>query len=94
MGVEMLQQVWQWLLSLSKVQLILLGGGLAFVIAVSRTLRVMFLLSVLLLSLVFGLPHAIRYYKESPLSGVVHTLLSKGAEATKDVPSPDKEGTK
>jgi hypothetical protein len=94
MDVEILKQAWQWLLNLSKVQLILLGAGLAFIVAVSKTLRVLFLLSVLLLCLVVGLPHAIRYYKESPLSGVVHTLLSKGAEATKDVPSPDKENTK
>ena len=91
MNGEMLQQAWQWLLSLSKVQLILLGAGLAFIVAVSKTLRVLFLLSVLLLFLVLGLPHAIRYYKESSLPGVIHTLLSKGAEATKDTPSPDKE---
>lgn len=94
MNVEMLEQAWRWLLSLSKIQLVLLGGGLAFVVAVSKTMRVLFLLSVLLLSLVFGLPHAIRYYKENPLSGFIPTFLSPDSEAAKDTPSADKEGTK
>jgi hypothetical protein len=94
MNVEMLEQAWRWLLSLSKVQLVLLGGGLAFVVAVSKTMRVLFLLSVLLLSLVFGLPHAIRYYKENPLSGFIPTFLSQDSEAAKDTPSADKESTK
>ena len=93
MNEEILQQAWQWLLGLSKVQLILLGGGLAFMVAASKILRVLFLLSVLLFSLVFGLPHAIKYYKETPLSKIVDTLLYQEAETAKDVPPPAKKDT-
>ena len=93
MNEEVLQQAWQWLLGLSKVQLIFLGGGLTFMVAASKILRVLFLLSVLLFSLVFGLPHAIKYYKETPLFKIVDTLLYQDAETAKDAPSPAKKGT-
>ncbi len=87
MNGEVLQQAWQWLMSLSKVQLIVLGGGFALMIAVSKIIRVLFLLSVVVLSLVFGLPHAIRYYKENSLLESVRTLFYQDIEAIKDASS-------
>ncbi len=89
MDGQTLQQAWQWLLSLSKVQLIFLGGGLVFIVAVSKTIRVLFLLSVVLLFLVFGLPQVMKYYKENPLPEFVHTLFPQDTDAAKDTSSAD-----
>ncbi len=66
MNPEMFPQAWNWLLGLSKVQLILLGGGIALLVALSRVLRLLFLALVLLLFLVVVLPHLLTRYAEYP----------------------------
>ena len=49
---EMFTETWNWLLDLSKVQLILLGGAIALLVALSKVLRLLFLALVLLFFLV------------------------------------------
>ena len=44
MSAETLQYAWEWLLSLSKLQLILLGGAISLLVAVSKVIRFLFLL--------------------------------------------------
>jgi hypothetical protein len=47
MNAETIQHAWEWLLSLSKIQLILLGGGVSLLVAVSKVMRFLFLLVLL-----------------------------------------------
>ncbi len=63
---EVFTETWNWLLGLSKVQLILLGGGVALLVAVSKILRLLFLVIVLLLFLVVILPQLLTRYTEYP----------------------------
>ena len=63
---EMFTETWNWLLGLSKVQLILLGGGIALLVALSKVLRLLFLALVLLLFLVVILPQLLTRYAEHP----------------------------
>ncbi len=63
---EMFTETWNWLLGLSKVQLILLGGGIALLVALSKVLRLLFLALVLLLFLVVILPQLLTRYAEYP----------------------------
>ena len=63
---EIFTQTWNWLLGLSKVQLILLGGGIALLVALSKALRLLFLALVLLLFLVVVLPQLLTRYAEYP----------------------------
>ncbi len=63
---EVFTETWNWLLGLSKVQLILLGGGIALLVAVSKILRLLFLVIVLLLFLVVILPQLLTRYAEYP----------------------------
>ncbi len=88
MNAEMVQHVWEWLLSLSKVQLILLGGALSLLVAVSKVMRFLFLLGVLVAMLTVLLPELARRYEDSPLPAMVKELVRRGAAATKDPPPP------
>ena len=63
---EMFTETWNWLLGLSKVQLILLGGGIALLVALSKVLRLLFLVIVLLFFLVVVLPQLLTRYAEYP----------------------------
>jgi len=92
MNAETVQQAWEWLLNLSKTQLILLGGGVAVLVAVSKIMRFLFLLGLLVIFLTVLLPELTKRYENSPLPAVVKELMRQGAEATKDPtpPQPDK----
>ena len=87
MTVESIQHAWEWLLSLSKIQLILLGGGVSLLVAVSKIMRFLFLLGLLVVFLTVLLPQISKRYEQSPLPAVVKELIRQGAEATKD-PAP------
>jgi hypothetical protein len=87
MNAETVQQAWEWLLSLSKTQLILLGAGVSILVAVSKIMRFLFLLGLLVIFLTVLLPELTKRYKDSPLPAVMKELLHQGAEATKD-PTP------
>lgn len=63
---EMFTETWNWLLGLSKVQLILLGGAIALLVALSKVLRLLFLVIVLLFFLVVVLPQLLTRYAEYP----------------------------
>jgi len=92
MNAETVQQAWEWLLNLSKTQLILLGAGVAVLVAVSKIMRFLFLLGLLVIFLTVLLPELTKRYENSPLPAVVKELMRQGAEATKDPtpPQPDK----
>ncbi|MGH7961222.1 MAG: hypothetical protein ACRERD_05275 [Candidatus Binatia bacterium] len=87
MDAETIQQGWEWLLSLSKVQLVLLGGAVALLVAVSKILRFLFLLGLLIVFFTTFFPELSKYYEESPLPAIVESLLGKVGEATQD-PAP------
>ncbi len=87
MSAETLQHAWEWLLSLSKIQLILLGCGISLLVAVSKVMRFLFLLGILVIFLTVLLPQISKRYGQSPLPAVVKELMRQGAEATKD-PAP------
>lgn len=97
MNTESIQHAWEWLLTLSKTQLILLGGGLAILVAVSKIMRFLFILSLLVILLMTVFPELSKRYENSPLPAIMKELLRQGAEATKDpavppaAPSPDKD---
>ena len=88
MNLDALYDTWTWLQNLSKVQLILLGGGVALLVAVSKFLRFVFLIAVLLLFLIVFLPQLLKSYEQSPLPAVVDDVIQRGVEATQDPPSP------
>jgi len=92
MNAETVQQAWEWLLNLSKTQLILLGAGVAVLVAVSKIMRFLFLLGLLVIFLTVLLPELTKRYENSPLPAVVKELVRQGAEATKDPtpPQPNK----
>jgi hypothetical protein len=88
MSTEFLQHAWEWLLSLSKVQLILLGSGISLLVAVSKVMRFLFLI-VLLVALLTALPQISKHYEDSPLAAIVKQLVHQGTEATKELtPTP------
>jgi hypothetical protein len=87
MSAESILHVWEWLLSLSKIQLILLGGGLSLLVALSKIFRFLFLLGALVVFLTVLLPELSKRYENSLLSTVVRVLIRQGLEATKD-PEP------
>ena len=87
MNLETFTEAWNWLLSLSKVQLILLGSGVALLVAVSKFLRFVFLVVILLLFLVVFLPQLLKRYEDSPLPAAVDDALQQGIEATQDPPA-------
>lgn len=88
MNAETVQHAWEWLLTLSKTQLILLGCGLSVLVAVSKVMRFLFLLGLLVVLLMVAFPALSKRYEDSPLSVIVKELMRKGAEATQDPASP------
>ena len=64
---EMFTETWNWLLSLSKLQLIILGGAIALLVALSKVFRLLFLVIVLLFFLIVVLPQLLTRYAEYPL---------------------------
>ncbi len=80
MGEEVFWQVWQWLLSLSKAELVFLGLGLALLVSLSKTLRFLFLFGLVLCAVVLGLPRAVEYYRKAPFSEVFRPLFSRTLE--------------
>jgi hypothetical protein len=93
MSAEAIQHAWEWLLSLSKTQLILLGGAVSLLVAVSKVMRFLFLLGLVVVFLTVLLPRIAKLYERSPLPAVVKELVRKGAEATQD-PAPAPSGSK
>jgi hypothetical protein len=87
MSAETVQHVWEWLLSLSKVQLILLGGAVSLLVAISKVMRFFFLLGLLVLLLTVFLPEMVRRYEHSPFPAVIKELVRKGVSATQE-PEP------
>ena len=88
MNAESFWQWWAFLLSLSKVQLILLGVVLALLVAVSKILRFLFLLGFLVVCLTVVFPAATQWYDQSRVGTVVNYLLQWGKAATQD-PTPE-----
>ncbi len=84
MNLEALTEAWNWLLGLSKVQLIMLGGGTALLVAVSKVLRLLFLIVVLLLFLGVFLPQLLKTYEEGPLPAVVDDAIQRGVDASQN----------
>lgn len=84
MNAETFWQWWAVLLSLSKVQLIILGVVLALLVAVSKILRFLFLLGFLVVCLVVFVPAATTIYTQSPVGNVVNYLLQLGKTMTQD----------
>lgn len=87
MSAESFWQGWAFLLSLSKVQLILLGVVLALLVAISKILRFLFLLGFLVICLTVVFPAATQWYDQSRVGIVVNYLLQWGKAATQD-PAP------
>jgi len=86
MGAETFWQGWAFLLSLSKVQLILIGATLALLVAVSKILRFLFLLGFLVVCFTVVFPSATQWYDQSRVGTVVNYLLHWGMAATQDPP--------
>ncbi|MGE0684566.1 MAG: hypothetical protein AB7P69_27125 [Candidatus Binatia bacterium] len=92
MNAETVQHAWEWLLTLSKTQLILLGSGISLLVAVSKIMRFLFLLGLLVVLLTTAFPALSKHYENSPLPMIVKELMRKGAEATQDPSSPPSSG--
>ena len=84
MNAETFWQGWTFLLSLSKVQLILIGVVLALLVAISKILRFLFLLALLVVCLTVVFPAATTWYDQSRVGTVVSYLLQWGKAATQD----------
>ncbi|MBM4258259.1 MAG: hypothetical protein FJ147_20480 [Deltaproteobacteria bacterium] len=84
MDAESFWQGWAFLLSLSKVQLILLGVALALLVAISKILRFLFLLGFVVICLTIVFPAAGEWYDQSRVGTVVNYLLQWGKAATQD----------
>jgi hypothetical protein len=84
MNAETFWQGWAFLLSLSKVQLILIGVTLALLVAVSKILRFLFLLGFLVVCLTIVFPAATQWYDQSRVGSVLNYLWHWGVAATQD----------
>jgi len=87
MNADTFWQGWAFLLSLSKVQLILIGVTLALLVAISKILRFLFLLGFLVVCLTVVIPAATQWYDQSRVGTVLHYLLQWGKVVTQD-PTP------
>lgn len=97
MSMDTIQQTWEWLLALSKTQLILLGAGTALLVAVSKIVRFLFVLVLLVVLLTTVFPELSKRYENSPLPAIMKELMRRGTEATQDStppPSPSPEKAK
>ena len=88
MSAESVYHAWEWLLALSKVQLILLGLGLALIVAISKISRFFFLLGFVIIFLTVLLPEISKRYENSPIAPIVNFLIRQGIEATQDSQTP------
>ena len=88
MGAESVYDAWAWLLALSKIQLIILGLGLALIVAVSKISRFLFVLGFVVVFLTVLLPEIAKRYEQSPLAPVINFLVRQGMDATQDPPTP------
>jgi hypothetical protein len=88
MSVDSVYAAWEWLLALSKIQLIFLGVSLALVVAVSKISRFLFLLGFMVIFLTVLLPEITRRYEQSPLAPIINFFIRQGINATQDPPSP------
>lgn len=86
MNAQTIQQTWAWLLSLSKIQLILLGGGVAALVAVSKVMRFFFLIGLLVVLLVGVLPEVLKRYEDIPLPTVIKEFILKGSGPAQEPP--------
>jgi hypothetical protein len=86
--MDTIQHTWEWLLALSKTQLILLGAGTALLVAVSKIVRFLFVLAVLVVLLTTVFPELSKRYENSPLPMIVKELMRRGSEATQDAMPP------
>lgn len=87
MSAESVYAAWAWLLALSKIQLILLGLGLALIVAVSKISRFLFLLGFVVVFLTILLPEIAKRYEQSPIAPLVNFLIRQGVDATQDPPA-------
>ena len=88
MSVESVYAAWEWLLTLSKIQIILLGLSLALTVAVSKISRFLFLLGFVVIFLIILLPEITKRYEQTPLAPIVNFFIRQGIDATQDPPSP------
>src|SRR5262245_46760438 len=88
MGPESVYAAWEWLLALSKTQLIILGLGLAMHVAVSKISRFLFVLGFVVIFLTVLLPEIAKRYEQSPIAPIVNCFIRQGIEATQDPPAP------
>jgi len=86
MSVDSVYAAWEWLLALSKTQLILLGLGLALIVAISKISRFLFLLGFVVIFLTVLLPEITKRYEQSPLAPIINFFIRKGVDATQDPP--------
>jgi hypothetical protein len=84
MNAETFWQGWAVLLSLSKVQLILIGVALALLVAISKILRFLFLLGFVVVCLTVVFPTATQWYDQSRVGTMLNYLLHWGMAATQD----------
>lgn len=75
---DTLFEAWEWLLSLSKVQLLLVGGGVALLVAVSKVLRYLFLVIVLLLFLLVLFDKVLLQSENIPMPSALSGALPRG----------------
>jgi len=88
MSADSVYAAWAWLLALSKIQLILLGLGLALIVAISKISRFLFLLGFVVIFLTVLLPEITKRYEQSPFAPVINFFIRQGIDATQDPPSP------
>lgn len=88
MSAESVYAAWTWLLALSKIQLILLGLGLALIVAVSKISRFLFLLGFVVVFLTILLPEIAKRYEQSPIAPIINFFIRQGIDATQDPPLP------
>ena len=88
MSADSVYAAWEWLLALSKIQLIFLGVSLALIVAVSKISRFLFLLGFVVIFLTVLLPEITKRYEQSPLAPIINFFIRQGINATQDPPSP------
>ena len=88
MSPETVSHAWEWLLGLSKVQLIVLGIGLSLLVAVSKVLRFLFILGFLVIFLTVLIPELAKRYEQSPVAPLMNALIQNGTTKTQESLTP------
>lgn len=88
MSADSVYTAWEWLLALSKTQLIFLGVSLALIVAVSKIFRFLFLLGFVVIFLTVLLPEITKRYEQSPFASIINFFIRQGIDATQDPPPP------